>query len=240
MADINKQIFAVDKQYNKIKFFDWPGVSFNLCCNGYREFETVNKRCGYTDADFNIRIPAIFKKANNFEDGAAIVEADDKTIGFITDSNKMVWFSKNTQYEEIKDFSEGLAAVKNIDGLWGFINKTGKEVIKCQYQAVDSFAEGLAGVIDVHGNYFFINKRGIKKIIIPSIYKSAIDAGDKIITITAESEKELCEKKLQVLSLLQDEYIEKIKQDIYNCSSDIEMNLYDISTNKKKQKTKAK
>ena len=199
-----------------------------------------NEKHGYLDADFNIKIPAIFKDARLFQNGAAIVEGDDETIGFITDSNKMIWFSKKTQYEEIKDFSEGLAAVKNIDGLWGFINKTGKEVIKCQYQAVDSFAEGLAGVIDVHGNYFFINKRGIKKIIIPSIYKSAIDTGDKIITITAETEKELCEKKLEVLSLLQDEYIEKIKQDIYNCSTDIEMNLYDISTNKKKQKTKAK
>lgn len=111
------------------------------------------------------------------------------------------------------------------------------DFVESKYNFVKEFSEGLAGVIDTLGNYFFINKRGTKKIIIPSICKSAIDAGDKIITITAESEKELCEKKLQVLSLLQDEYIEKIKQDIHNCSTDIEMNLYDISTNKEKKKT---
>lgn len=43
------------------------------------------------------------------------------------------------------DFSEGLAAVE-LDGEWGFIDKTGKEVIPLIYDDVEVFREGLAVV----------------------------------------------------------------------------------------------
>ena len=52
------------------------------------------------------------------------------------------------KYDEVKRFSEGLAAVcvGRSDGKWGFIDETGKEVIPCMYDVVNDFSEGLAVV----------------------------------------------------------------------------------------------
>ncbi len=64
------------------------------------------------------------------------------------------------QYQDAKNFSEGLAAVKK-DGKWGFIDKTGKVVIGFQYEDVDTFgfSKGLAGV-EKNGMWGFIDKTG--------------------------------------------------------------------------------
>ncbi len=53
------------------------------------------------------------------------------------------------KYDEAKSFSEGLALVK-LNGKWGFIDKTGKEVgiPLGKYDNVMSFSEGLAAVRD--------------------------------------------------------------------------------------------
>ncbi len=58
-------------------------------------------------------------------------------------------------WEFIGSFAEGLAAVKNEEGMWGFIDKTGALVIPCQYDRVDDFSEGLAAV-----DACFIDKTG--------------------------------------------------------------------------------
>ena len=56
------------------------------------------------------------------------------------------------------DFCEGLAPVLK-DGLWGFVNTEGVEVIPCQYKSVKYFKGGyspvikeLCGIIDKQGN----------------------------------------------------------------------------------------
>ena len=61
-------------------------------------------------------------------------------------------------FENAKDFSEGLAAVR-IDGLWGYIDISGEIVISPQFQNAGAFDQGLAiagtvenlGVIDKSG-----------------------------------------------------------------------------------------
>lgn len=77
------------------------------------------------------------------------------------------------KYDNVKDFSEGLAAVC-VDGKWGFIDKTGKVVIPCIYNNVNSFSEGLASVsigIGGNGKWGFIDKTG--KEVIPCTYDEA-------------------------------------------------------------------
>ena len=52
------------------------------------------------------------------------------------------------------------------DGLWGFVDEMGREVIPCSFQDVHSFSEGYAAVceddvwffIDVLGNPLIIKK----------------------------------------------------------------------------------
>ena len=61
-------------------------------------------------------------------------------------------------FESVGNFSEGLACVK-VDGKWGYIDKSGKQVIKCQYDWADNFSEGLASV-EVDGKWGYIDKSG--------------------------------------------------------------------------------
>lgn len=70
-------------------------------------------------------------------------------------------------YEDVKPFSEGLAAVK-LNGKWGFIDKSGKEVIQPQYANAYTFSEGLAPV-EKDGKVIYIDPTG--KEVIQTAYK---------------------------------------------------------------------
>ena len=63
-----------------------------------------------------------------------------------------------TRYDFAGDFSEGFAEVK-LNGKYGFIDKTGREVIPCKYDDAESFHEGFAAV-KLNGKYGFIDKTG--------------------------------------------------------------------------------
>ena len=64
------------------------------------------------------------------------------------------------KYDQLSLFSEGYAAVcKN--GKWGYIDKTGQEVIPCKYDWANPFHEGLASVEIFYGSgYGFIDTTG--------------------------------------------------------------------------------
>ena len=64
------------------------------------------------------------------------------------------------KYDRLSLFSEGYAAVcKN--GKWGYIDKTGQEVIPCKYDQANPFHEGLASVrISYDSGYGFIDTTG--------------------------------------------------------------------------------
>lgn len=63
-----------------------------------------------------------------------------------------------TEYDEIGLFREGRLAVKR-NGLWGFVNVDGVEVIPCRFEEVKPFSEGLAAVR--LGRYWgFVNHLG--------------------------------------------------------------------------------
>lgn len=64
------------------------------------------------------------------------------------------------KYDQLSLFSEGYAAVcKN--GKWGYIDKTGQEVIPCKYERANPFHEGLASVLSSYGSgYGFIDTTG--------------------------------------------------------------------------------
>ena len=73
---------------------------------------------------------------------------------------KKVKLPLSHRFEEIKDFTEDLAAVQ-IGGKWGYINKDGKLIINPQYKSASWFFKGLAyvqteneeGYIDKTGNF---------------------------------------------------------------------------------------
>jgi hypothetical protein len=73
------------------------------------------------------------------------------------------------KYESTGDFSEGLARVK-LNGKWGYIDKTGKEVIPLKYDHAGNFYEGLADV-KLNDKWGYIDKTG--KEVIPLKYDDA-------------------------------------------------------------------
>ncbi len=74
------------------------------------------------------------------------------------------------KWKEIREYDEGLAGVRDVDGKWGFIDKTGKLVIPCQWKKALFFSEGLAGVQDDNEKWGFIDKTG--KVALPFVWSN--------------------------------------------------------------------
>lgn len=68
------------------------------------------------------------------------------------------------KYIEVRNFSDGLAAVHGFVGevdKWGYVDKTGKEVIPLKYTIEpSSFSNGIALVENKNGENFYIDKKG--------------------------------------------------------------------------------
>src|SRR6266480_1929571 len=62
------------------------------------------------------------------------------------------------QFEDARDFSEGLAAVQTGDN-WGYIDGTGRFIITPQFDGADGFSEGMAAVT-VAGKLGYIDRSG--------------------------------------------------------------------------------
>ncbi len=64
----------------------------------------------------------------------------------------------NLKYDDIGSFSEGRLAVMR-NGMWGFANASGLEVIPCRFKQVRNFSEGRAAV-KVGSKWGYIDKQG--------------------------------------------------------------------------------
>lgn len=194
-------------------------TKFNSCEYGY-----LNEQLK------EVNIPT-FKNVDYFSEGMAKIEISPNWKGYVTKEGTTMVFSTEQQYNNFGQFKEGLAAVQDSKtNLWGFINKNGKEVIKCEYEVVDDFSEGLADVTTCDGFHYYIDKKGNKKITIPPKYCSALQLDDKTIIISADSKEELAHKKLQLLSIVKtemiNEFIKSIDQVAYDETSELSENNY--------------
>lgn len=61
-------------------------------------------------------------------------------------------------YDEVRSFSEGLAAVR-VNDKWGYINKDGAEICEIRYDAVGDFQSKL-GVVEKEGKKCYLNTNG--------------------------------------------------------------------------------
>jgi hypothetical protein len=77
-------------------------------------------------------------------------------------------------------FSEGLSAIYS-GGQWGYVDQTGKVVIKCQFALAGSFTEGLAPV-RVGEKWGYIDKAG--QIVIKPQYDSAYEFSGGIAEVS--------------------------------------------------------
>lgn len=126
-----------------------------------------NKKTGLT----TFEVKAMFLKGFlPFRDGLSPIQSDasDK-FGFF---NKSLKLAIPAEYSAADSFSESLAAVRNNDGNWGYINTKGQLVIPYTYSRRPScFSSGRAKVESKEGKYGYINKDN--KLIISAIYEYA-------------------------------------------------------------------
>lgn len=103
------------------------------------------------------------------EDLTAVQDYRSKKFGFMDKQLKLVIMPT---FSKVGRFSDGLAAVQDDNGNWGYIDKSGKQAIPFDYSIRPSnFSSGLAKVKSKDGLYGFINKKN--EIIVQPKYQNA-------------------------------------------------------------------
>jgi hypothetical protein len=182
-------------QKDKYGYFDLEG---KIAINPQFEFATAfreglalvklsgdNGKWGYIDKSGKFVINAIYKDATVFKDGLAWVISDNSAPSAIEKNGNIIFTLKEAN--EVRLFSEGLAAFSIADAVnymsWGFVDKTGNQIINAQFDEVGDFTEGKCAVMNKDGKWGYIDKSG--KIIINYQFDEAAPfKGEKaIVTI---------------------------------------------------------
>lgn len=99
------------------------------------------------------------KTPRPLRDGLAAYYSYTKQLYGFRDKNGKVIIAP--EYVDVQDFSDGMAAVKQGDGKWGFIDVTGNMVVSPKFTNEPSFfSEGYAVVKKKDGTRCFIDKQG--------------------------------------------------------------------------------
>lgn len=137
------------KRYGYIDTEGRPAIPFRFHAamhfsEGLALVNTGGERLAYIDRTGRL----VFRLAEGlyggeFHEGLAWVrEGLRGKYGFMDRTGRRVVAA---EFEEVRDFSEGLALVKR-DDAWGFIDREGRAVIPFKYAYGSSFSEGLAAV----------------------------------------------------------------------------------------------
>ena len=81
------------------------------------------------------------------------------------------------EFDDVFDFNEGFARVRK-DGMYGYINTKGEQIVECKFDDAYNFNEGFARVIK-DGKWGYINTKGYPVIFDKS--KNEIEVLDKVI-----------------------------------------------------------
>lgn len=119
---------------------------------------------GFIDKQGKFAINPTYKNATVFQEGIAWVVSDNTAPSAIDKNGETKFVLKEA--EEVRLFSEGLAAFSKVDSTakWGFVDKSGNQVINPQFIDVGNFSDGKCAVRNKDGKWGYIDKSG--KIII--------------------------------------------------------------------------
>ncbi|MGB0368525.1 MAG: WG repeat-containing protein [Flavobacteriales bacterium] len=121
----------------------------------------AGKKWGYMNTDGKLIVPAKFDKAREYNSGFAVAKSGSNF--FIIDKKGTETKVDISGLQDVRRFSEGMAPYKAND-VWGFINSSGKVVVKAEYKAVGYMNGGLAWAKNQAGLVGFINADGKMKI----------------------------------------------------------------------------
>ena len=144
---------------------------------GYIMIRDASGKCGIVHRDGTIIVRPTYGEIVHDANGIIIDENEyimvrdalENKYGYINLKGKVVI---QPRYEEVKEFSEGLAAVKQ-NGVWGFIKKNGMTAIQFGYADAHSFVGKYAVVKKNNNKWGTIDKDG--KIVVPIVYDKIFD-----------------------------------------------------------------
>jgi hypothetical protein len=117
---------------------------------------------GYISEDGKFAIVANYKNATVFSEDMAWVVSENGAPSCINTKGELKFTLTNA--EEVKVFSDGLAAFKEINETgeekWGFIDKEGKVKINAQFSDVGRFIDNKCPVSNLEGKWGYIDKEG--------------------------------------------------------------------------------
>lgn len=180
--DINKEGERILSWNNFDRVFGY--VSADRLPNGLIKVRQ-NRKYGCVDENKKVAIPIIYRSIYDFSEGVAPVEigeAPNVRCAFIDETGTEV-VTLDSKYIGIDSFSEGLARVQTADGKYGYVDKSGKEIVSPKYDFARQFIDGLALVCIgewredpfgrrdlVNGRYGFINHAGEEVIPLKYVY----------------------------------------------------------------------
>lgn len=108
-----------------------------------------------------------------------------KPVGYMDPAGNMVLDLAGSSFTSLWPFHEGLAAVCDENGGFGFIDKTGKLVIPCIYESFSgSFSEDGVCAIQKDGKWGYIDRDN--NVVIPLEYDDAYGAGDGLAAVVKD------------------------------------------------------
>jgi hypothetical protein len=94
--------------------------------------------------------------SREFREGFCRVELDGR-YGFVDTGCRVV---VEPRFDEVRDFSGGVAAVKDTSGKWGYVNTDGDVITVPRFDEVRDFTDELAAVKDDRGKWGYVDKAG--------------------------------------------------------------------------------
>ena len=157
------------------------GVLLDIGGNDYVQMGVLDNRGGFF-------VDPTFEEIRRCSIGMFWFEVDEYSPIYSESAGRGKWglldkFGKvfvKAKYDEVSDFSEGLAAV-SVDGKFGFIDSSGEWVVTPDYDEVKQFTEGLA-TVRVKDSWGVINHNG--KFVIDPADGVAIAIGGNRITVS--------------------------------------------------------
>jgi len=142
---------------------------------------------GYMDTEGMIRIQPVFEEGGQFYGGLAAICTLEGQYRFIDRDGGFF-----TEYQPVhcvgRAGSEGLYAIRDQNGLCGYMDANGHVVIAPVYAHAERFSEGLAAVRTSEGLYGYIDTLG-KMVIAPQFYEARSFSGGVAAVITEQDRR---------------------------------------------------
>jgi hypothetical protein len=121
-----------------------------------------------------------------------------------------------------RKFSEGLLSVQ-LNGKWGLINETGKEILSCRYDKNIGFGNLPIANVQINGKYGIIDKNG--KEIVPCKYDKDISFSDGFANVQIDGKYGIVDKNgKEVVSCKYDERVYFSRSGINGGFADVQIN----------------